>query len=349
MKIKYLFLSLFFLSSAIVVNAQNVRCVVLSIKAGTLKTQIENENKQVKKITDLVVTGYINARDFRFMRDSMPSLQNVDISNVTIKPFSGNDGTAPQYSICTVREIPAYAFCNGAGGKFIGKQSLKQITLPSGLMNIGRYAFKNCNRLKVLIVTGKMAPMVEQEALNDTVTAVYVPVGAREHYRSHKGWSGFSVLEGEPVYVTVNVENAGDLGSELLKLGHQPSEINYLTVTGKMNDDDFKLIRDYMQNLVSVDLYNTFAVSIPEYTFSQKKYLLEARLPKDLIRIGQRAFSGCTHLGNTLYLPVNMAAIEAGAFIDCDKLTHIIALGHRLNIIGKNIFRNDQQQIEFMK
>ena len=49
MKIKYLFLSLFFLSSAIVVNAQNVRCVVLSIKAGALKTQIENENKQVKK------------------------------------------------------------------------------------------------------------------------------------------------------------------------------------------------------------------------------------------------------------------------------------------------------------
>ena len=60
-----------------------------------------------------------------------------------------------------------------------------------------------------------------------------------------------------------------------------------------MDEADFTLIRNYMPNLVSVDLSRCNATVIPDYTFTQKKYLLNIKLPHGLKSIGQRAFSGC--------------------------------------------------------
>ena len=69
-------------------------------------------------------------------------------------------------------------------------------------------------------------------------------------------------------------ECLGKLEEEILKAGLQPRDINFLTVEGKLDNADFKLIRDYMPNLVSVDISRTNATAIPDFTFSQKKYLL---------------------------------------------------------------------------
>jgi len=349
MKYKYLLTSVLISVCSVHLNAQNNKCVVYVDKPGTLKNEVIKEKSLADNITDLIVTGYINAKDFRFMRDSMPSLRNLDISNVGLKPYAGKDGTLSQFAITVMKEIPAYAFCNNNTGRFIGKQSLRTIVMPSELINIGKYAFKNCNNLKVVIMKSNYGPGLETGALNDTISAVYVPAGSREHYRSHNSWSGFSILEGDPVSVTVNLQKGGELGNELLKIGHQPSEVNYLTVSGQMNDEDFKLIRDFMQNLVIVHIKNTNAISIPEYTFSQKKNLMHIDLPSGLLRIGERAFSGCINLGSTLYLPSSIADIDDGAFLDCDKLIHVIAKCSRVNIIGKDIFRNSWQRIEYSK
>lgn len=328
------------------VKAQSENAVFFVNKAGTLKDEMIKEKRNPQNISKMILTGYINARDFVWMRDSMPNLTYLDMKNVSIKAYSGSDGTSPKYAL-TIREIPSYAFCRSVNGRLSGKTSLQQVILPSGIVNIGKYAFKNCDNLNVIQMTGNNAPFIKSEAINEMNTAIFVPMGSREHYRSHKGWGDYCIVEGDPVSVIVNVPNAGDLGGELLKLGHQPSEINYLTITGNLNDDDFKLIRDFMDNLVSIDLSKTSAISLPEYTFSQKKNLMDVKLPDKLIRIGQGAFSGCIHLGSNLYLPATLATVESSAFIDCDKLTHVIALGNRITVIGKDIFRNNIQKIEF--
>ena len=90
------------------------------------------------------------------------------------------------------------------------------------------------------------------------------------------------IIEGEPLTVNVQIGKMGSLASELLRAGFQPKDVNFLTVEGKMDEADFTLIRDYIPNLVSIDMTNSNATAIPDYTFTQKKYLLNVRLPQEL-------------------------------------------------------------------
>ena len=138
---------------------------------------------------------------------------------------------------------------------------------------------------------------------------------AVDSYRTKKKWETFAFIEGEPLTVNVQIGKMGSLASELLRAGFQPKDVNFLTVEGKMDEADFTLIRDYMPNLVSIDMTNSNATAIPDYTFTQKKYLLNVRLPQELRSIGQRAFSGCGRLCGTLVLPASVTAIEYGAFM----------------------------------
>ena len=133
-------------------------------------------------------------------------------------------------------------------------------------------------------------------------------------------------------------ECLGKLEEEILKAGLQPRDINFLTVEGKLDNADFKLIRDYMPNLVSVDISRTNATAIPDFTFAQKTYLLNMKLPHNLKSIGQRVFSNCGRLCGTLELPASVTAIEFGAFMGCDNLRYVLATGNKITTLGDNLF-----------
>ena len=126
-------------------------------------------------------------------------------------------------------------------------------------------------------------------------------------------------------------------------MGIQPKDINFLTIEGKLDNEDFRLIRDYMPNLVSVDIKNTNTTTIPDFTFTQKKYLLNIELPKGLEVIGQRAFSNCGRLCGTLILPESVTTLSYGAFLGCDNLRYVRAEGKQISTIGDNLFGDGVQ------
>ena len=147
------------------------------------------------------------------------------------------------------------------------------------------------------------------------------------------------------IRISIEVSTPGTLSDEILRLGHQPSEINYLTVSGTLDNNDLKIIRDFMPKLVSIDLTRTTLARIPDYTFSQKKYLTEVLFPPTLQSIGERAFSGCIRLGQDLILPPELNSIGEGAFLDCHRLQRVLVTGNKLSVIGKDLFRNDQNKL----
>ena len=61
-------------------------------------------------VTNLTVTGTIDARDFKTMRDNMPLLAVLDLSGVTIAAYTGPDGTHPSGGLYPENEIPGRAF-----------------------------------------------------------------------------------------------------------------------------------------------------------------------------------------------------------------------------------------------
>lgn len=316
-------------------------------KPGTLTAMLTEE--EANSITHLTLTGKLNAIDFKHLRDEFTSLQVLDISNASISTYAGKGGTyADRFYVYPPNCVPAYAFCRQTNDStFTGKPTLRKIVLSEKTKNIEDAAFKGCANLQVCQLRKKTAPNLLPAALADSVTAIFVPLGSSDAYRGKKNWGTFAVIEGEPVEVSVQIGMMGSLASELVAAGVQPKEVNFLTIEGKLDAADFTLIRNYMPNLVAVNLSKCNATAIPEYTFTQKKYLLRILLPQGLKSIGQRAFSGCGRLCGTLELPAGVTAIEYGAFMGCDNLRHVVATGNRITTLGDNLFGEGKNKLVY--
>ena len=349
MKIKKVF-TIIMLAACTYVAAQNTGTpagnkTFFVSKAGTLVSMLTED--EANSITHLTLTGKLNAIDFKHLRDEFKNLQVLDISNASISTYAGKGGTVPdRFSIYPPQRVPASAFCRQpSDSTFTGKSTLQKVILSEKIKNIEDAAFKGCENLKICQVRKKTAPNLLPEALADSITAIFVPLGSSDSYRAKKHWDTFAVIEGEPVEAFVQVGLMGSLASELVEAGLQPKDVNFLTVEGKLDAADFILIRDYMPNLVAIDLSNCNATAIPEYTFTQKKYLLCIQLPKGLKSIGQRAFSGCGRLCGTLVLPAGVTAIEYGAFMGCDNLRHVVATGNKITTLGDNLFGDGKSKL----
>ncbi len=337
MKLNQLFVGLLLIAGISTATAQSIKKQYYVDKAGTLISQMTEE--EANSVTHLTLTGKINAEDFKRLRDDFHSLEVLDISNVDIKMYSGKGGTYPdKFYMYMANFIPAYAFCKVENGQVVGKPSLKRVILSEKIKNIEDAAFSGSGNLTICEINRKTPPNLLPDALADSVTAVFVPLGASDAYRQKDKWKSFAILEGKPLEATVEVGALGSLAEEIQSLGIQPKEINFLTVSGKMDNDDFKLIRDYMPNLVSVDIANTNATVIPEFTFTQKKYLLNIALPHGLQSIGQRSFSNCGRLSGTLVLPPSVTTIDYGAFLGCENLSRVKVQSNQLTTLGDNLF-----------
>jgi len=120
----------------------------IMVSAGGLSTGLTNE--ELASITKLTLTGTIDARDFKTMRDDMPLLAEIDLSGSTIVAYSGTEGTdgINQTSIYEANTVPFSAFMKD----WQGKKNLKSVILPSLLTKIDWSAFRDCDGLKTVII-----------------------------------------------------------------------------------------------------------------------------------------------------------------------------------------------------
>lgn len=125
----------------------------VNVAAGGLTTTLTAQEKST--VTNLTVTGTVDARDFKTMRDEMPLLAVIDISGVTITAHKG-EGTYP-YSTSfsySSNEIPIYAF--GASNPVNGKKSLVQIIIPNSVTAIGEGSFSGCSNLTTINISSSI-------------------------------------------------------------------------------------------------------------------------------------------------------------------------------------------------
>ena len=340
-----LFITAITLCATLGLHAQKSRTIYVP-KAGTMVEMLTEA--EANEITHLRLQGKLNAVDFRHLRDEFKQLRLLDISQASISMYAGKGGTWDGFHVYSAHTLPAFAFCRQTDEQhYEGKETLQRIILPPGLKEIDKAAFKGCANLKICQIRRPEAPRLQAEALADSLTAIFVPEGSADSYRSREQWKTFAFVEGEPQGAKVQIGRMGSLASELLQQGKQPKDINFLKIEGKLDEADFLLIRDYMPNLVSIDMGQSNATAIPEYTFTQKKFLLRVVLPHALKSIGQRAFSGCTRLCGTLTLPPSVTAIEFGAFMGCHNLRRVVATGQNLTTLGDQLFGEEGNKIVY--
>ena len=216
MKIKHLFIGIALTANLFAATAQEVKKTYFVSKPGTLISMMTEE--EANQVTHLTLTGKINAVDFRHLRDEFKNLQVLDIANASISMYSGKEGTYPdKFYIYMPNFVPAYAFCKMENGTAKGKSTLKKIILSEKIKNIEDAAFMGCENLNICQIKKKTPPNLLPEALADSITAIFVPLGASDEYRLKNRWDNFAFIEGEPLEAKIEVGALSTLENEIQK------------------------------------------------------------------------------------------------------------------------------------
>lgn len=123
---------------------------ILNITPGTLSATLTAAEKS--SLGKLKLTGTIDARDFRTLRDEMLQLTEIDLSGTTVTDYNGTDGTnGTAYCSYQANTLPQKAFYNETND--VGKLSLTSVSLPSGIQLIEVSAFEDCRNLQTTVMS----------------------------------------------------------------------------------------------------------------------------------------------------------------------------------------------------
>lgn len=153
----------FLLLLVAVVTCLTMQAVIVENTAGNLAQQVTDN-----QITELTVTGTLDARDFLFITNELTELTMVDLSQATIVPFNAGKalyGTVTNYQ---GNEIPRTAF--------FGKK-LTSVTLPANIQSIGFAAFAGCDRLQSVTLPATVTYIADYAFAGTALTSVDLPEG----------------------------------------------------------------------------------------------------------------------------------------------------------------------------
>ena len=170
----------------------------------------------------------------------------------------------------------------------------------------------------------------------DNITLV-VNNGCKDAYTRSPRWRSFNIVEESECEVTVHVTGEAPLAEEIrLQSGIMPSRVSKMTVTGTLSESDFRIIRENMLSLYSLNLAGITNTTLPDGAFSGMTHLTDVVLPSKLTSVSNSAFNGCT-LVNIPGLPDGVTSIGDGAFYGC-SLIDFDKFPSSLESIGSSAF-----------
>ena len=143
-------------------------------------------------------------------------------------------------------------------------------------------------------------------------------------------------------YIVIDVAEAGTLKECIEAAGKEVDKVQNLKLTGKINANDFRLMRDDMSYLRALNLKEVTidAVDghekdvIPYQAMYQKKSLISLILPDKLRGVEYQAFYDCYNLTGSLVIPEGVEFLGHGAFSDCRNLSGSLTLPSTLKRLG---------------
>ncbi len=273
--------------TSIIEMPKTVSCVAGGLKAAL--TALERNT-----LTSLVVTGTIDARDFKTMRDNMPALVDIDLSGTTVIGYTGTEGTYPSFDNTTysANAIPKYAFYNQY--TYSGKYSLKTFTYPSLVTTIEDVAFNGCSGL-----IGSFAIPSSITTIGSQAFAGCIGFTGSLTIQSSVTIIGYGAFWGCNGFTSLNVPTTG------------------VVISGAA----FSHCTGLSGTLSIPESITTIPSSCFEFCSGLNGSLI---IPNYVTIIESYAFRVCTGL-TSLIIPKSVTRIEWSAFSDCENLTSIYA------------------------
>jgi len=303
------------------IQAQVSKTIDLS-EAGTLSTKLTSE--EIKTVVNLTITGKIDARDFKFLRDSLnirtskDSVLNLDISNASIKPYIGKDGTLNKYSN-KKDTVVSYSENSLPENSFTNNQRLRSISLPNTLVTIDKYAFAFCKLANVIIPSSVIS--IGDFGFNES-SLINIDFPSSLKTIGNNAFSNCGGLTNIEIPFTVTTIGKFVFGKC----------INLNSVNIASNS-----IGDYTfsncSKLKTVELQST-VTKIGDNAFSDCNSIANIIIPSNVTTIGKFAFRQCSNL-KTVDFPASIKSIDNGAFSNCYSLFLIKLRSHETKISEK--------------
>ncbi len=299
---------LFFVLLLSAATALGVQALTVNNTAGNLAQQVSDT-----QITQLTVTGQMDARDFLFITNELNELTSVDLSQVTIVPIDNGTGLYGTVTSYAADEIPRTAF--------FGKK-LTTIALPVGIKTIGFAAFAGCYQLQQVTLPATVTYIDDYAFAGSALTSIELPntvVGM--------GKGVFARCEALQ-QATINAQYVGDfafLGDTRLSNVTLGSQVQYIlrgvfngcTALHTLNIDPACRISRIDEEafinsgLESIDINSLGVGTIGDWAFAQT-HLSFLNLPDGMTDLGVGSLAHNPQLTSVLFPGMAHAADPAG-------------------------------------
>lgn len=274
----------------------------------------------LQKVVSLKINGSINSYDIMMLRNQMPNLWELDLSDADIvaNAYEYADGYCSKDNTLTTQ---AFTGTGTRIAKLVLPKTLTtieagaingyvcELTIQKGITAIPDNAFENCTRLEAV-------------SLPESLETI-----------------GASAFRGAGLKELVLPANVHSIGSYAFTGGYEMWWGSYSYYPGSTSNStsDWDLHCRYDGQLQKVVIpAHSRLTEIAEGTFARNKQLKTLSILGDSIAyIGWGAFVGCGM--DTLVLPPNLTALSTLSFGYCDKLKYI-AMPNSLTEIADNAF-----------
>lgn len=287
----------------------------VEVSSGNLKTILSS---QLSSITNLTLSGTIDARDFKTMRDEMPALTEVDLSDVVIVEYSGFNGTISEKYTYSANQIPRFAL-NPLDAN-LHNTRIKSIVLPPSITSIDDYAFMGCKNL----------------------TIEEIPLGV-----TSIGDNVFSDCNGSTALtIPASITFIGDWAFQCFNgsINVDKNNPNYSSLDGILfNKNRTELLQCPVSKKGNYIIPSS-VTTIGRYAFDHCIGLTAITIPSSVISIKEGAFSHCTGL-TSLKIPSSVTSIGLRPFSYCTGLLYIDDKNPNYSAIDGVFFNKNQTEL----
>ena len=328
----------------------------INISPGTLSFFLTVN--ELNTVNNLTITGIIDARDFKTLRDLMPSLTTLDLSETRIAAYSGTSGTLgvkasmltkiktplkTEYDLLSqtraqqiklqpktntsnyypVNEIPQYAFCDP--NTQILQTRLKSVIMPNSVTSIASYAFYGCTGLTRV-----------------TIPSSVTSIGNGAFYAC----SGLTSVTIPSSVTSIGVDAFAYCTSLTIAITPFGSDANYHNVFSGCTNLKTITIPDGVTSIGNYAFYGcswltnvtipSSVTSIGSYAFAECSGLTSVSIPSSVISIGDDAFYYCSGL-TSVTISGSVTSIGSYAFAECSGLTSV-SIPSSVTSIGSSAF-----------